>query len=376
MNIAVWITNNLQAAILSVLVLTTASSAADSLIEKIQTAEELFELEDFAPAISAADEILKVSPECKNAVLCKARSLARIDQRAEAIETLDTFLQNHPKDRDALLAKGSNLARLGKNEDALSIFEQIVQDHPDDGLAWYNLATSQRELNQFDAALQNFQKSQTLMQASDERLPGEFLYMVNYQQGLIFAQKNDHEKAAKLFLEAIQECPWEEEARYRLGMTCARLGKKEDSKKWIDSFQKIQDAKQKIKAAQRKIADNPTEATPHLAVAQLYDSFGDIRSAERSLLKSLKIIPDEPNLLNFLGVIFVRQERFQEARQAFESANIGGNNLQSLMNLGSLCFQQGRLDEARQYYTRILQLQPDFAPAQLGLRKVHQQKQE
>jgi tetratricopeptide (TPR) repeat protein len=101
-------------------------------------------LEDFAPAISAADEILKVSPECKNAVLCKARSLARIDQRAEAIETLDTFLQNHPKDRDALLAKGSNLARLGKNEDALSIFEQIVQDHPDDGLAWYNLATSQR----------------------------------------------------------------------------------------------------------------------------------------------------------------------------------------------------------------------------------------
>lgn len=374
MNVSAWITNNLLAAFLPVLVSTAALAASDSPIDKIPTAEELFQLEDFERAIAAAEEILNVSPECKSAVLCKARSLARIDQRAEALETLDAFLQNHPQDRDALLAKGSNLARLGKNEEALSIFTQITQDHPEDGLAWYNLATSQRELNQFDAALGNFQKSQSLMQTSDERVPGEFLYMVNYQQGLIYAQKNDYKKAAELYLEAIRECPWEEEARYQLGMASARLGKKEDSKKWIDSFKKIQDAKQKIKAAQHKIAENPMEATPHLAVAQLYDSFGDIRSTERSLIKSLKIIPGEPNLLNFLGVIYVRQERFEEARKAFESANIGGNNLQSLMNLGSLSFQQGRLEDAQQYYTRILQIQPDFAPAQLGLRKVHQQK--
>jgi hypothetical protein len=51
--------------------------------------------------------------------------------------------------------------------------------------------------------------------------------MVNYQQGLIFAQKNDHEKGGPTVIwEAIQGCPWEEEARYQIGHDLFPLGKK------------------------------------------------------------------------------------------------------------------------------------------------------
>jgi tetratricopeptide (TPR) repeat protein len=67
--------------------------------------------------------------------------------------------------------------------------------------------------------------------------------------------------------------------------------------------------------------------------------------------------------------------RLDEARASIQRAlELGPNNVEALVNRGSLSYEQGRMDEAIADYDRALQLKPDFAAAKNGRTLAEQSK--
>lgn len=93
----------------------------------------------------------------------------------------------------------------------------------------------------------------------------------------------------------------------------------------------------------------------------------EISSRERRLLARIESDPDDKRSVNSLGVLYARYGRIEEAKILFESAN---PETSAMVNLGNLAYLDSRMQEARQLYKQVLQGNPEYPPALLGLAKV------
>ncbi len=155
---------------------------------------------------------------------------------------------------------------------------------------------------------------------------------------------------------------------------------------------------------QSKPRPDPADATT-LAVA--HRRAGRLPKAEVVCREALKTAPENPDLLNLLGLVLLDQRRPDEAAASFERAVAAkpdhveahyylGNALLGLgrldaaadsyrraiaanptlaeahNNLGSVCERLGRVDAAAECYRRAAALKPDYAPAHYNLGNVLQ----
>ncbi len=345
--------------------------------EMLQQAHSLFEREEFERALQVYDQILNASPDFYPSRIGKAKCLSNLQRRAEANEILDQVLEQSPTDSEALITKGKNLALTGNHTEAKSIFEKYTELYPEDIIGWYNLATTQRELNQTDSALKYFRKVTQLISTNGQTIPDEMKSLLPYQLGLIYLSKNKLEQAIAYFQQAIQAAPWRENPRYQLAMALARDKRSKESKQWMESFQKIKEVQKKIRYLQTVSEKASQDATPHIAIGQLYFAIGNLHQAELSVLRALDNNPNDPNALNYLGLIYIHQKRFDEARTYLQNAAENDPNApQAFMNLGTLELQLGNFQKAKDYYRQALTVQPGFQPAEKGLIRLKQLEKE
>jgi tetratricopeptide (TPR) repeat protein len=106
------------------------------------------------------------------------------------------------------------------------------------------------------------------------------------------------------------------------------------------------------KALQHTFFFGPATVTPFDAVSlnisgDVYYNDGDMNGAVREYLLGLELAPRSVNLLNSLGVAYVRLNRFQTAIGCFEKAlAVEPGNYMALFNLGSAWLTRGRDDLA------------------------------
>lgn len=120
--------------------------------------------------------------------------------------------------------------------------------------------------------------------------------------------------------------------------------------------------------------DLPTDAEVREALAvavrlQRNEQFDD---AERIFASILALLPDEPNALNFLGVMRHQQGRVDEAlhfiaRAIQQQPGEGG----PWLNLSNVLLEAGQYDEAVQAMKRVIELKPDSAGVYNNLAILH-----
>jgi len=87
-----------------------------------------------------------------------------------------------------------------------------------------------------------------------------------------------------------------------------------------------------------------------------------------SRLKSdLKARPNDPKLLNSLGVLYARFGLLEEAAVPFQQMLKGGEVASALINLGNIAYLKGDNPAALTYYNRALRKAPDSSAALLGV---------
>ncbi|MBW2039786.1 MAG: tetratricopeptide repeat protein [Deltaproteobacteria bacterium] len=86
----------------------------------------------------------------------------------------------------------------------------------------------------------------------------------------------------------------------------------------------------------------------------IYEEMGDYQMAGKDLLAALTLAPADKIVLNALGVLYLEQERLEEARGYFQRANYAPAKI----NLALIFWQQGDFGKVKEYLTVAQRLDP------------------
>src|SRR5437879_10766490 len=102
---------------------------------------------------------------------------------------------------------------------------------------------------------------------------------------------------------------------------------------------------------------------------------GRYAEARRELESAQKLRPDDPDVLNLLGLVYFKTNAFPEAEVIYRRLAIENPNVFILhSNLGLILFKQGKLDESEQFLLRAIELRPNYAKSHLYLGLLYRQR--
>lgn len=92
--------------------------------------------------------------------------------------------------------------------------------------------------------------------------------------------------------------------------------------------------------------------------------------AEKALLTILRVDERNARAYNRLGILYAKQQQFNDAIECFEIAQSLQPSASSLHNVGLTYHQVGQLDKARQAFEQALELEGDVAARHIAYAKV------
>src|SRR5438270_2373390 len=107
------------------------------------------------------------------------------------------------------------------------------------------------------------------------------------------------------------------------------------------------------------------------------EAFQETRYAEarRELENAQRLRPDDPAVLDLLGLVYFTTNALPEAEVIYRRlANENTNVFILHSNLGLILFKQGKLDEAEHYLLRAVELRPNYAKSHLYLGLLYRQR--
>ena len=117
----------------------------------------------------------------------------------------------------------------------------------------------------------------------------------------------------------------------------------------------------------------PDEATAHNNLGMAFMTIGQYTRAEDELAKAVRLDSGYANARANLGQAIAAQgfNRLDEAITHYRDAlRLDPMNAEACNNLGSALAEQGKYDEARVWFTRVLEIQPGHARAQFNLKRL------
>ncbi len=116
-----------------------------------------------------------------------------------------------------------------------------------------------------------------------------------------------------------------------------------------------------IRHIERAIELLPKEARFHMRLAQLYRATGRRDEAVTELMRAIEFDPKFAPAYNLLGEIQIARGRFAEAVEAREAyARLMPDNAEPYQALAHTYQQMQQFDKAIEYYTRALEIDPDY----------------
>jgi protein O-GlcNAc transferase len=102
---------------------------------------------------------------------------------------------------------------------------------------------------------------------------------------------------------------------------------------------------------------------------------GNLQRAEAICLEILKEVPDNADVLYFLGVIYFQQDNFDSAIEYLEQTLQKNHPIPDAYHIMGMAFyNKGLLDSAIQCYQKTIQLSPDYAEAYNNLGNAYREK--
>jgi type IV pilus assembly protein PilF len=120
----------------------------------------------------------------------------------------------------------------------------------------------------------------------------------------------------------------------------------------------------------RALSQDPNSPDVHSARAMLFARLGNPKEADAEYRASLRLAPDDPNVINNYAVYLCQQGRTDEGVKRFEEAakNALYRTPEAAYTNAGVCLHAAkRDDEARAKFVRALQLKPSFPDAALQL---------
>ena len=124
------------------------------------------------------------------------------------------------------------------------------------------------------------------------------------------------------------------------------------------------------KSRNRQLHTSPSQQSGlqnlYLQAQQLQQS-GFLNEAEKLYLNILKILPEQPDCLHYLGLILMQKGDDRQAASYLQKSLESGQNPIYFSNYGMFLSRQNKHLEAIKQYRKAVEIQPDYAEAWFNL---------
>ena len=224
-------------------------------------------------------------------------------------EVIGKALQLNPNDVTALFLEAWMLSAMQQYDEAIQTYEKILELLPNNREALEGLAKCYEFKRQYGTAAEYYSY---LLELNPNDLQTMLSLAAMYQKDA------QYDRAAQVYKQAQKLDPDNEEIKAQLGLT----------------KNATIDLDEKIREINRRILWNRKDVTAYLTLAKTYMWQEDLQKAKQAYKKGLEANPDDPNLLYALG-------------ETYE--------------------MEGDWYKARDYYNKTLERDPDYEEAMLGL---------
>ena len=217
----------------------------------------------------------------------------------------------------------------GRFSDAKQLVLSALQSHQNDPALWFYLGVSCNGLNELDKAIDAFEKAHKLAPIEPD---------VNFALGLVYWRKGDIGKAKESYKAGLAQDSKNQSGLQNYALLLMKTGEDEQAiapllvLKTLNSLSiatRVSLIECYVKTSNREAAKLETgdllgmnlagfEERTKLGAVLIEDD--DIDLAETVLLSSLSLNAAQPKAYAALGLIYLKQKRFREAADSFESA--------------------------------------------------------
>ncbi len=327
-------------------------------------------------------EIKTRTPKTRpTALILKAILLNDMEHPITALKWIkEAFLMesHHPAVQFGFCQIHRNLGQADLARRACTI---ATQQHPNAPETYYELAQTLMALGEMKEAAKQLNQAVELAPQ---------IARYHYEKGLIFTYFNNKSQAETSFLKALQIDSNDLDSTYQLAYLFATNGKTDRAKKHIDRILSAEEAHPK-KSSARILADYinkrstdklPTRIDPASYHQSRSKAFYKSKKYGLSLLEiqtANRLKPNDEKALEILvglSSILLRLEIAEPAVKRFveKSADDNISRARAFQKLGDIKVLQGRLDEAKIYYQKAVELgDPNFL-AKTALKELPEHK--
>ncbi len=367
-----------------------------------QRANLYLKMGNAAKALDDAQSYVRANPKDTEALILLANIHNTLGQKNAAVLVLEKVLESEPAHEEALL----NIANLQMNDEpgkALRVLEKLIKINPGATEAYYSLGLAHQRLGNVETSRKMFEK---VIQLDGDSVPSLVLLgqmketagkmdeaAVYYERALdqmpenlalriqlvlLHAQKSNFAKIEKLLELFKDDAAAPLEAKLWLGII------HENRKEWAKALQYYQQAYEENKSGELLIRiasihshlsdgksaaatlrllvkSNPDNAQFHYFLGLAYMDLKEFSKAAKTFKKSIAVKSDSSQAYFQLGVALDSMKKWKDAEPNFKEAiRLDRNNASANNYLGySLVDRNIRLDEARKYIERALEIDQD-----------------
>lgn len=265
----------------------------------------LYKKKDSNKAIAQFEKALKIFPEDRSLFLNLMEAYFQDYKISKIVKPLEDYLKKYPDDLRAIVIMGEVYIETGRLPKAQKILQKAVEMKPDDSTIWVLLAEAYMDHKQFEKSLEALERAKQL----DPDNPDVYLDIgeIHYWQG-------DYKNAERLIKKALSMDPSYFSPYNELGNLYylqKRYGEAEKYHKLaLERFPGYYDAykglgkvyiaqkryKEGEKAFKKALEIKPyNQGETYVFLSEYYQSIGDDRNREKSLLMAIKTDPNYPD---------------------------------------------------------------------------------
>ncbi len=301
---------------------------------------------DFAGAIGKYREILDKYPDDQHALFVLGKTYRLAKNYPESVNMLKKLIDKYPKYAPGFNQLGYTYYEMGDYDQATDVFKQYAELEPDEPNPYDSLGDMYRAQGNYQAAIKNYKKALAIA-------PNFYASFRNL--GLSYFGAGEYDSAITTFnkfIEKFTEREWERDVHSDLVEVYLATGQYKGALEHIE------------KALELSI----TNFRKSWAIAKkgyIYYLKNDFPTALRYLNQSLTIFPDAIWSREWRGLVFLKQQKYDQALTEAEKMNAlidryGLKGYKSSYNnlLGRAAMEQGLYDQAIIYFKDSIELDP------------------
>ena len=330
----------------------------------------------WSDAAHAYEDLVEQSPRSVELKMRYASALLKAGGRenlTKARELLDGVLTTRPTDGQTLYLMSQTQRQLGDAKGAEDTARRLIEQNGKSPWGYYALAEALEERRQYQAVIDS------LAPIVAAPSPGFDTTVLLPHLGFAYQEIGEHDKAIATFEAARGKSPGDPNLasylveanmaakKYAAAIEAAQsaLNEHPDDLRLIrlkaQALRRSGKADQGIALLEGSLKQHGDDPTAYIALAQLYADAERTPQAVRVLQEGQSKFPSDVSLMFELGSVYDRQKKYPDAEAQFKRIlNHDPDNAPALNYLGYMLAERGvRLDESVNFLKKALQIEPE-----------------